>query len=273
MVLQLTMPGKHDEFCFVCGGNMNLFGCQTCETCYHADCMSPTLGLDDVPTFWFCPHCVDRQFHIPMESTAPSSLPQLAEATPPSILGQTSTPISTPHLNEPNTSRKAEGQMISIAASKQKINDITRSLPPSSNEPRKDANASSTKKTSARPRTTRSPPRKKSKYSAFSSEVDKALTVIHKELESAAQIGRTENSLRDRIQSLEQELRLKDGQILLTTRELEMARRNGDTASLKAEISQLKEQNDGLKVLVESKDSELRDWRTKLKGLLGDDAG
>lgn len=249
---------------------MNLFGCQTCATCYHADCMSPTLGPDDVPTFWFCPHCVDLQFHIPLESTAPSSLPQLVEATPSSILGQSATPISTPHFNEPNTSSRTEGQIISIAASKQKINEISRSLPPSNDDTRKDANSGPMKKISARPRTTRSPPRKKSKYSAFSSEVDKALAVIHKELESAAQVGRSESNLRDRILSLEQELRLKDGQILLATRELEMARRNGDTASLKADINQLKEQNDELKALVESKDSELRDWRTKLKNLLGD---
>jgi hypothetical protein len=253
---------------------MNLFGCQTCETCYHANCMSPTLGPDDVPTFWFCPHCVDRQFHIPLDTAMiPAPLPQSAESlVSSSIFGQAATIAPQSQVIEPNTSRKAEGQMISIAGSKQKLHSIARGLSPSRTETSKDTIAGSTKKTSGRPRTTHSPPRKRSKYSAYSSEVDKALAVIHKELESAAQIGRSESSLRERIRTLEQELRLKDGQIQLATRELEMARRNGDTSTLEAEVKHFKEQNDSLKILVESKDSELRDWRMKLKNLLGDDA-
>ncbi|KUJ14944.1 uncharacterized protein LY89DRAFT_736001 [Mollisia scopiformis] len=273
-------PGKHDEFCFVCGGSMELFGCQTCETCYHAACMSPTLEVDDVPTFWFCPHCVDRELHIPPDlSTSyltPMSPPQPGGVYPSpsqSSLGQASTPNSQPNAPAPLSKRKPEGQMIDIKGSKQKIHEIARSLNNATlTETRKEPKADLTKAPSGRSRRTNSPPRKRSKYSAYSSEVDKALAVIHKELEAAAQNGKSEGSLRERIHTLEQELRLKDGQILLSSRELEVARQQGDTARLQAEVKELRAQNEGLKTLVEKKDAELRDWRSKLKTLLGNDA-
>lgn len=282
------MPGKHDEFCFVCGGSMELFGCQTCETCYHASCMSPTLEPDDVPTFWFCPHCVDRELHIPPDPPStyytPISPQPSAQAHPsPSsaalarneitIAAQNaSTTGSEQHgADGSNSKRKSEGQMQDIEASMLKVRAVSRSLDPKIPIARNEPKVRS-KGNTGRPRRSYSPPRKRSKYSAFSSEVDKALAVIHKELEAAAQNSRSEDSLRERIQTLEQELRLKDGQILLTSRELELARQNGgDSTRLGVENRELKEQNDRLKELVEKKDAELRDWRSKLKTMLGND--
>lgn len=70
---------------------------------------------------------------------------------------------------------------------------------------------------------------------------------------------------------LEQELRLKDGQITLDHRELELARRNGgDSAGLKAENEELKAQISGLNGLLEGKDRELKDWRERLKLMIGE---
>jgi len=59
---------------------MELFPCQTCSTSYHANCMVPSLTSSDVPSFWFCPHCVDNELHIPPGSPrsdyiTPVSLP------------------------------------------------------------------------------------------------------------------------------------------------------------------------------------------------------
>jgi hypothetical protein len=115
-----------------------------------------------------------------------------------------------------------------------------------------------------------SPPRKKSKYSAFSAEVDKALAVIHKELEKAAHMGRAEGGFQDTIQALEQQLKLKDGQIQLGIKELEFAKRQrGESNLLEAENKTLKEENAKLVVLVDRKDAELKDWRAKLRNMIG----
>tara|TARA_R110002060_G_scaffold25630_1_gene35130 strand:+ start:825 stop:1040 length:216 start_codon:yes stop_codon:yes gene_type:complete len=70
---------------------------------------------------------------------------------------------------------------------------------------------------------------------------------------------------------LQQELRLKDGQITLAQRELELAKRNGGTsAGLKAENEQLKAQISRLNSLLDGKDAELRDWRARLKSMIGE---
>jgi len=59
---------------------MQLFECQTCENCYHANCMKPGLDPTNVPTFWFCPHCVEKEFNIP--TTSPDTMSIMP--TPPS---------------------------------------------------------------------------------------------------------------------------------------------------------------------------------------------
>ena len=100
--------------------------------------------------------------------------------------------------------------------------------------------------------------------------MDKALTVIHKELEKAAHTGRAEGGLQDKIQALEQQLKLKDGQIQLGIKELEFAKRQqGESSLLEAENRRLKDENAKLVGLVEKKDSELRDWRMKLRSMIG----
>jgi hypothetical protein len=159
----------------------------------------------------------------------------------------------------------------------------TNSQPPTvvpTQAPRNEAtNSRSLKGNTNRSKRSYSPPRKKSKYSAFSAEVDKALAVIQKELEVAAQIGKSEDSLRDAIEGLEQQLKLKDSQIQLTSRELELAKiklcDNGAGAvgltALKDENSQLREENAKLKEIVVSKDAELKNWRAKLKSMMGSD--
>lgn len=65
-------------------------------------------------------------------------------------------------------------------------------------------------------------------------------------------------------------MKLKDGQIQLGIKELEFAKRKyGESSLLEAENKQLKEQN---VKLVERKDAELKDWRSKLRTLIGNDS-
>jgi PHD-finger len=274
--------GKHDDFCFVCGGTMELFPCQTCENCYHADCMSPTLPPDEVPGFWFCPHCVDRELHIPPNSPTTHYFTPVSPAPP--LLSPTST-VSTKMtgqgganaasnsanlLKRPAATSKAGEQLRSTQLQVNSGGDPRGPAPPHPSEP--PAQKGFHKGNNSRQRRSYSPPRKKSKYSAFSSDVDKALTVIHKELEKAAHMGRAEGGLQDKIQALEQQLKLKDGQIQLGIKELEfMRRQHGESSLLEAENRRLKEENAKLISLVESKDAELRDWRAKLRAMIGND--
>jgi hypothetical protein len=264
---------------------MELFGCQTCDTCYHASCMSPTLEPTEVPPFWFCPHCIDRDFHIPSmelsETTEPSPSIEVIRVYPsPSSTEVTSTEVlsnvgperpvpqsnSIPQYVAAGGNHKIGGNKPLDSASLSRRQNLA------SIDQIQDL-AHNLKKTKApvkQMKRSYSPPRKRSKYSAFSSEVDKALAVITKELEKAAKVGKSEDSLRNRIQDLEQQLRLKDGQIMLTRRELELAKNeNGQSCQLKAELLDMQQQNAMLKTQVDRKDSELKDWREKLKSLLG----
>jgi hypothetical protein len=279
----MEYTGKHDDFCFVCGGTMELFGCQTCENCYHAECMTPSPDPDDLPTFWFCPHCVDRELHIP---PVPSPTTYFTPPLPGPVSPVNATKVARPIENE----APADALALSNA-----LQGVTRNIEPSEDvrkeRPEKPTtqDQSTTARLSApdnlqtrgkirRTKNSYSPPRKKSKYSAFSSEVDKALSVIHRELEKAAQVGRSEENFEDKIKDLEQRLRIQDGQMLLTTRELELAQRNlaaehRHSEVLRSEHAQYKDEVMGLREAVEKKDAELRDWRAKLRSMMGNDLG
>ncbi|TVY37648.1 hypothetical protein LSUB1_G006782 [Lachnellula subtilissima] len=276
--------GKHDDFCFVCGGTMELFGCQTCESCYHAECMTPSPDPDNLPTFWFCPHCVDNEFHVPpLPSPAtyftPISPPHLGQ-TPSANIPKVSQPIEKRHLA--NLTPRSNAHRAANADTEQSREGTKngRSARPTSGEPSTSArfNALDNMQSRGKPRRTKhsfSPPRKKSKYSALSSDVDKALSLIQRELEKAAQIGRSEGDLEDQIEDLEQRLRIQDGQMLLSSRELELAQKNlaaerRHSETIRSEHAHYKEEVVRLKEAVE-KDAELREWRVRLRSMIGDE--
>ena len=271
---------------------MELFECQTCDTSYHAACMTPSLDPGDVPDFWFCPHCVARELHLPQPppTTYFTPPPPLTPSTSPSDVSHSrnssSAHVAPPHRKIYESTRRSSNRDVPavepspgldprpnpvVYSSPEKLTAPSTAVPQVSTAASAASKTGTTKGNAGRPRRSYSPPRKKSKYSAFSSEVDKALAVIHKELEASASVGRAESDLRDKIQMLEQELRLKDGQITLAQRELELAKRNGgDSAGLKAENEQLKMQISRLNGLLDGKDTELRDWRARLKSMIGE---
>lgn len=269
--------GVHDDFCYACGSTMELIGCQTCATSYHTQCMVPAIDPNEIPPFWYCQHCVDRELNIAQPASPSAALMDpLTEVgqlypSPTSIensrsqsiagLENTTTQIVSSTQQEPQVS--AREARISRKENLKTIDVIqasSMSLPKS-------------KAAGKKAKSSYSPPRKRSKYSNLSSEVDKALVVIQKELEKAAQVGKSEDVLQDRIQDLEQQLKLKDGQICLIQRELELARESGTVSGeLRRQLEEVKKRNASLVGDVESKDKELRDWREKLKGLLGGEA-
>ena len=281
--------GPHDAFCFVCGSTMELFECQTCENCYHARCMTPSLDLNEVPPFWFCPHCVVNELHIPPPSPEehffaplPSSLPMYPSSmTPASSVLATNTPVITktgitaldnlkgPPTTWPRKDDQPVGQQLTPPSHEP--------LNPEKSRPRPQEPSELSKPTGhKKPGRQRysSPPRKKSKYSAFSKEVDKALSVIYGELETAAGYGKSEGNLESQVQAFEQQLKMQEQQMLLTSRELEFARKElakerEESAVLKVDNFEIREENMRLKELVDRKENELKEWRAKLRSMIG----
>jgi len=270
---------------------MELFGCQTCENCYHAECMSPTLGPRDVPDFWFCPHCVDRDWHIP---PMPSPSTYFTPISPPTPRPQSPDVTSNTRLKSRNTEVESQSNS-ALPATKRHVGP---NKGPGENKRGRTAadsaksmgnEQSTTVRLSVpeshgysekpqRPKRSSSPPRKKSKYSAFSSEVDKALSVIHSELEKVGQVGKSEGHLQDKIKDLELRLRVKDNEIVLSSRELALSRKNlavehCQSERLQSENTQYKEEVVKLREALETKDAELRDWRAKLRSMMGNDLG
>ena len=274
---------------------MELFGCQTCENCYHAKCMTPTLDPNEVPSFWFCPHCVGNGLHIPPPdlllpeehffAPLPSSLPMYPSTmTPASSEPATNTPVITKTGIAVLDNLKGP-QDTPLKRHDRPTQNIGQQPTPPSNEPPSPANSRSrpeepsefnkptAHKKPGRPRH-QSPPRKKSKYSAFSKEVDKALSVIYGELEIAAGYGKSEGNLENKVQALEQQLKMQEQQMLLTGRELEFARKElakerEESTVLKVDIFEIREENLRLKELVDRKENELNEWRVKLRSMIG----
>lgn len=268
---------------------MELLGCQTCENCYHAECMTPSPDPDHLPVFWFCPHCVDNEFHIPPMPSPTSYFtpisPPPQDPTPPanaSMAIQANESIArsfySPNSNVPqNVNETIERGEVGSRKAKTLTEISTTKEQPASVGPNASEIIQSPVKT-RRTKNSYSPPRKKSKYSAFSSEVDKALAVIHRELEKAAQVGKSEGNLEDKIKDLEQRLRVQDGQMLLATRELDLAQKNlaaerRHAETFRSEHAQYREEAVRLREEVERKDAELRDWRSKLRSMMGNDLG
>lgn len=260
---------------------MQLFGCQTCENCYHAGCMTPELETEEVPTFWFCPHCVDRDMHIPTDSLASDYLTPATSAS--SLLGQgiafqqasdsLGPANDMEHRDSPDTaqaSKTANKRPATLQTSSEKsLSEGAQSIPHIEHiEHRAAREIASNSKRSF------SPPRKKSKYSAFSVEVDKALSILYAELETAAHVGKSKEDLQSKLKTLGQQLKMQEGQIMLANREVEQLRSQlellrGEPEHLKDQNTELLKKVANLQQLVEKKDSELRDWQTKLRNMMG----
>lgn len=287
-VLLTYYLGPHNLFCDVCGGAQELFGCQTCGASYHASCMSPSLEDDQVPTFWFCPHCVNNNFHIPVDGMVDSTPTTRTAEDPPlqstSTSGGPTTAI--PGADQYPTPQTPGSQLLPIPVANQlngdnvtdinvqSGNDIARQheTPGQREKPITMPEAVQPTKRS-RPKRGQSPPKKKSKYSVFSAEVDKALAVIHSELELAAEGSRSEHHLNRKVESLEQQLRLQSGQMALLRQELDMTKRDLEierfrVGRLEAICKRPSQEVTRLTDLLTQKDEELNDWKDKLKRLV-----
>lgn len=240
--------------------------------------MTPNLDSSQVPSFWFCPHCVDRELHIP------DSLIRTLNSAPtypsPISLVQSPEKASGPSdfvasIQESSLGRLPTHDEAPPIILTRPLDTISSIKPATKSRPHPtDATLDSRPSKSGRARKSFSPVRKKSKYSTFSAEVDKALSVLYSELETAAQYGKSEDNLQKQVQDLEQTLRLQEGQMKLSSRELELLRKKctdkqSENTRLMSENVGFKEEIRKLSELVEQKDNELRSWQMKLRTMMG----
>jgi hypothetical protein len=273
---------------------LELFACQTCENCYHAECLSPSLVPEQIPKYYFCPHCVDRNWHVPPSSEevnylTPYSIAAGVLGIPPAVLEPTSRKVNNATgvdltlvdgqatiCNADTTSMAnyshEQGHKQASEAMQAVAKAAAKSRQHSSHSP-SNPNPSPRAKPRRSKRST-SPPRKKSKYSSFSIEVDKALAVLYSELETAAQHGRSEGNLQTKVQDLEQKLKLQEGQMMLSHREMELM--NSKLGTVQEESGRLRKENARLEAeakasseMMQKKDNELKDWRMKLRTMMG----
>lgn len=227
-----------------------------------------TPAPESTPTLWFCPSCTNRDWHLPTElstTTVADLSPESMEVTGhdetmESQLDKRS-PVKRSANLQPSSKRKFTSNIdralygAYASNSKPKPSHIVPPIP------------------HTRPQKQQSIPRKKSKYSSFTTEVDEALATIHKELEVAASLGKREEALQDKIRALEQELKLKDGQVVLFEKELEFIKRSDTVLEgkrLKSENEKLREDNERLRAelaALERRDRERGDERVKRSGL------
>ncbi|KAG9237887.1 hypothetical protein BJ875DRAFT_492978 [Amylocarpus encephaloides] len=314
--------GPHDTFCFVCGSPNELYECQTCENCYHSECMTDPA---ETPKFWFCPHCVVREYNVPPKPCPTSYFSPRVEDKrrtgyfSPEILdgrssaSQAGEVSSTLGIGQAKRTRNGENSTFEFenTIGKSPVTSVVIPTGVSGSQPHTTASNPHThyptppsipsvlpdstplppppapttfEPSGTRPRSS-SPPqhpphkKRKSKYSPFTPEIEKALSVITNELERATRSSSSSLSLKQEIESLERRVRMQDGQINLYTREIEVVR-----GKLKSEVERrerlemergdgrvrvLEDENRALRERVGELEREGRDWRSRLRELAG----
>ncbi|EPE35993.1 FYVE/PHD zinc finger [Glarea lozoyensis ATCC 20868] len=267
--------GLHDTFCFLCNAPSTspLLNCQTCENAYHATCTLPEEST--IPDIWFCDHCVGYGWsEPPIESPDPYPTPRTNSFHP--VAGDDRT------VADVNTTRKENNP--EILSPEKEARAVPQPEAPHPPKPKKHS----------RPHSPGPQPhrKRKSKYSPYTPEIEKALSVITAELEKTSRTSTSTLTLENTIQTLEQRLRMRDQEIVLLKRERDGLRkevekekeevkrvegvlddvRRDRVAEIRKRMGVEEERND-LKSKVESLEKEGREWRGRLRELVGGEVG
>jgi chromosome segregation ATPase len=134
--------------------------------------------------------------------------------------------------------------------------------------------------------------KRKSKYSPYTPEVEKALSVISAELEKTSKSSSSMTALETTIQSLEQRLRMRDQEVVLLQKEraaLKVEVEKGKAEVKKVErvldgvrrnrVDQIRktmaaeEERDNLREKVQRLEKEGKEWKERLRELVGGEMG
>lgn len=250
----LGAGSPHDNICFECYQPLDLVPCGTCKRSYHDSCKPKDSFLrEDDAHLWYCPVCVDRGWHL----------------APPTITPPDSPCMGTPKFTAINPASRAP-----VRANSEAVHH--------------EDTANGTQRTTV-PRESAAPfaPRK-SRFNTLPEEVDSALWVVYRELESVPFLRQNISDLQFQISSLRQELSIRQNELALAKRVVEKGRAaeielqkyweeaanrqasTDDTEALKAKNRELESELKNTRNELESANKTLQGWKQKLSNLIDD---
>jgi hypothetical protein len=275
-----TVGDPHISYCFECKvEDINLIGCQTCKRSYHTECLCkdpvgrPSPKVSGGFQFW-CAKCSERgwQFDPPADILPLSPVLSLANSPAPTRLTEL----------EDASGHRTENQMLSglqelaadlhdevprqpafaainrapagvqLAPASQQVaqrGPVARSYdlqPPSAAlSPALSVDVARHAASALLSQGSRKP--KSSRYQTMPSEVDQALAVIYRELESVTALKQDIEQLQNQVRSTEQARRMMENQLALARAGQDgVAQKNAEIATLKEQLADLRKSYEGL---------------------------
>ncbi|RDH35855.1 hypothetical protein BDQ94DRAFT_158039 [Aspergillus welwitschiae] len=283
----------HEDYCRICQADGGRLGsCSTCRLAFHADCI-PAGWLRDSRDSLFCPICVRRGWHTaPPPLTPPGSPPPVEQedsasaAIPATSVLDPGTNPSSNTLSHIGTSGRPSGVSSVQQArtgDRQDISAGDSTTPkPLYNLLGNDDEATDDIGTPQRPRR-----QSKSRYANLPTEVDTALSVLYRELESNESLRREVEELHSENTKYNQTIRIRDLSIIALRRELDYRRSSEQEMEIlratatqlenaKKEIQELRARNEALNAELQTSRHEtteaqalVQDWKAKLSQLIG----
>ena len=194
----------HDSYCRVCHLAGRLERCQTCNISFHTTCM-PRGWIRDSSARWFCPICVQNEWHISPPKDTPPSSPESGTVRDPTGLSLIASiecdtynpPLSSPRAESPTSHVDEHTPRSSPAQSERGLIPFNQGLPVYKEEPvlRQNHQVMDTFDRPQEPVRGRGRHRKSRSF-ALDDDVDASLGVIYRKLESIP-------ALKERIKGLE----------------------------------------------------------------------
>ncbi|PLB55518.1 hypothetical protein P170DRAFT_506100 [Aspergillus steynii IBT 23096] len=235
----------HDLRCFECHQETGLLeACETCRRVYHEACKpaegcfasSPQQQQEEAlpPRQWYCPVCVHLGWHVTPPVLTPPQSPVLTPALESGIPGREGS-IHADTMQDASSARQSNSGSREVEASVEKEKE---------KEKEKHTDAS----------------RRRSRFDTLSPQVESALWVLYRELESVPLSQRRIANLENEMAQLRQEVRIQKN-------EIELGRASGSQVrSLQEEVRRLKAELEGRQTSVE----ELEALKTRNRELEGD---
>ncbi|EED15376.1 hypothetical protein TSTA_048190 [Talaromyces stipitatus ATCC 10500] len=312
----------HEDFCMACrkSGPENLVPCFTCSKSFHDRCI-PRGSLYNERRQWFCAVCVHRNWHeqpptlTPPASPSPEPLADNNQQTQGNPRKRGNAHLADQEENATSTGNNSQALSILAEISRSMSRGETRRANvPSHRFPEVSAPYSPNPSSitlpsiSTRPEfglTAPSPSAyvggggsildshaRKSKFATLSSEVDSALWVLYRELESVTSLRQRIGELESEIVKLRQDVSIRDNQLILSRRSMSVhgSLPNGisqteidrlrvqaakveevtrQTESLRAKNEALEKALEEAKAESASKDKTLNEWKGRLVSLIG----
>ncbi|KAL3493950.1 hypothetical protein BJX62DRAFT_199378 [Aspergillus germanicus] len=287
---------NHETTCRVCSRGGTLDPCHTCRLAFHTDCVSLSRHVaPDGSTSAYCSICVERGWHrsppalTPPASPIPRAIDQPDVETPAKpALPTSSRSMSIPSLVAP-TFKDSSGQPLPqfMQQRLQETIDDVRFIE-AVNASRKRqletaAHADSSEPSTDTPTTKR---QRKSRFATLSNEVEGALSVLYRELESVTSLKLQIEELQSQKRQDAQLIKLRDNDIAIMRRDLEQRRSAvlelaqlrasmSHSGDLKREVEELRARNAVLEKELEESRKETAaaqdlviTWKGKLSQLL-----